>query len=98
MLGQWGMMSMGVPWIGVNPMMTGRGMGVLPPWFGVSQFGRGMAGMDMQAMSGMSAVSAMNNPSGFQGQGQGSSTASARDSGTLPLETGAPQQEGSSQH
>ncbi|KAF8592900.1 hypothetical protein BDV93DRAFT_517000 [Ceratobasidium sp. AG-I] len=44
MSGQWGMPGMGVPWMGMNPMMTGGGIG--------------MSSMDMQSMDGMGPMGA----------------------------------------
>ncbi|KAF8604527.1 hypothetical protein BDV93DRAFT_605840 [Ceratobasidium sp. AG-I] len=76
--GQWGM-----PWIGMNPMTTGDGMGMMPPGFGGSQFGVGMGGMDMQGMDGMGP---MNSPSAFQGHNRDGPTVPARDSEDTPAE------------
>ncbi|KAF8604528.1 hypothetical protein BDV93DRAFT_522246 [Ceratobasidium sp. AG-I] len=77
--GQWGMMGMGMPWMGMNPMMTGGGvgMGMMPSGFGGPQFGVGMSSMDMQ---GMDRMGSMSSSPGLQEQDQNGPVAPTRDS------------------
>ncbi|KAF8604526.1 hypothetical protein BDV93DRAFT_522244 [Ceratobasidium sp. AG-I] len=93
MSGQWGMMGMGMPWMGINPMMMGGGMGMMPS-FGGFQSGGGMGGMDMQGMSGTGPMDSLFE---CQGRAQGNPTAPAHDSEGYLVQNGSPPAGSSSQ-